>query len=72
MALLNRNLWRGEAYAGLYVLKDLDGLETQMKYFNNHDIKVNDRQMQFIGCFPLYRPQRWSIFQGDGIVNVFF
>ena len=42
MAFLNRKIWRGEAYAGLHVLKDLDGPETQMKYFSDSDIKVNE------------------------------
>ena len=42
MALLNSKLWRGEAYAGLYVRKDLDGPGTQMRYFNKSDIIVHD------------------------------
>ena len=42
MALLNRNLWRGEAYAGLYVLKDLYGSETTVKCFSKSDIKFPD------------------------------
>ena len=42
MALLNSKLWRGEAYAGLYVRKDLDGPGTHMRYFNKSDIIVHD------------------------------
>ena len=34
-------MYRGEAYAGLYILKELDGPGTQMKYFSKSNINVH-------------------------------